>query len=183
MLSSKKKWNYLLLLSGNEWAGNWFRVAQRHMGCLGGVSNKMYSRNQFIILSVPSLPLAGVTTRNSFIPLGSWNWETIQEILEVREPIAVFVFYCPRCKQAVGKVHTLDILIYSLMPGLFHRSWLNASHLTIFPWLQILLAKAEQALHAFWFENFATSRLLAKMGTKVFPRLKMRTQYENASKD
>ena len=149
----------------------------------GGVSNRMYSRNQGIILSVPSLPLAGVTTRNSFIPLDSWNWETIQEILEVRQPIAVLVFYCPKCKQTVGKVHSLDILIYSLMPGLFHRSWPNASHLTIFPWLQIVLAKAEQDLHAFWFESLATSRLSTKMGTKVFPGLKMRTQYKNANKD
>lgn len=64
MLSSKKQWKYLLLLSGSEWAGNWFCVGQSHMGCLRGVSNKMYSRNQCIILAVPSLPLAGVT-RNS----------------------------------------------------------------------------------------------------------------------
>lgn len=112
----KKKWKCLLASSGNEWAGNWFHVAQSHTGCLWGVSNKMYSRNQCIILSVPSLPLAGVTTRNSFIPLGPWNWETIQEILEVRQPIAVFVFLL---SQAVGKVHRVDILIYSLMPGLF----------------------------------------------------------------
>lgn len=38
-------------------------------GGLGDISNKMHSRNQCFILSVPSLPLAGVTARNFFVLL------------------------------------------------------------------------------------------------------------------
>lgn len=146
-------------------------MAWIHTGGLGDVSNKMYSRNQCFILSVPSLPLAGVTARNFFVLLEAWNWETLQEILEVRQPIAVFVFCCPRCKHlGSGKGHSLDILIPSLMPGPFQGSWLNASHLTIFSWLQILFEKAEQDLHGFWFEHLPSARLWAKMRTKVWER-------------
>lgn len=167
---------YFLVMNELETGFMWLRATW-------GVWGVSFSRNQCTVLSVPSLPIVGIATRNSFIPLYSWNWEAIQEILEIRQPIVVFAFYCLRCKQAVGKVHSLDVLMSSLMPALFQKPWLNASHLTICPWLQILLAKAEENLYAFWFESLPISRLLARMGAKVCPSLRVRPLYNNTHKD
>lgn len=118
-------------------------------------------------LSVPSLPLAGVTTRNfhssRFLKLGSCPRNTRN-----RQPIAVFDFYCPRCKQAGREVHSMGISMYSLMPGLFHQSWLNSCHLTIFPWPQILLPRVKQILSCCLTRKSCNLQAFSKDGNKGF---------------